>query len=441
MWEMPPEVNRGIDMLESAGFEAYAAGGCLRDIIMGKIPADYDLTTSAKPHQIKEVFKDYKTVDTGIAHGTVTVIISSLPIEITTYRIDGKYGDSRHPNGVTFTSSLEEDLKRRDFTVNAMAYNKKRGLVDVFGGVSDIRDKMIRCVGNPERRFEEDSLRIMRALRFSSVLGFDIESATAKALRAGRQRLTSVSAERLRDEFVKLLCGQNVKRILTEYADVLGVFLPEIADMQGFRQHNIHHIYDVLEHTAEVVAGVPPCSELRLAAMFHDIGKPQCFFMGDDGQGHFNGHEKAGEQITAGIMERLRFSKAEKEAVCFLVKNHGRLIEPTERSIKRALAQLTPEGLDKLMILKRADNAAQSPDYRSRQQDYDRIETLAREILEQEQCFSLKDLAVKGDDLIKAGFEPSPELGLALRTLLTAVIDGEVQNDREALLEMAAKLR
>ena len=293
-WVLPAQVNTALARLHDAGYEAYIVGGCVRDRIMGREPKDYDITTSALPEQTAAVFAGERIIETGMKHGTVTVLLDGEPLEITTFRIDGTYSDSRHPDAVTFTPSLREDLARRDFTMNAMAYSSETGLVDPFGGQADIAAKYIRCVGDPDLRFREDALRILRALRFSSVLGFPIEPETDGAARYLCLLLKKISAERVFSELKQLLCGPDVRRVLLDYAGVLGAVLPEILPMQGFDQRNPHHCYDILEHTAAAVEAMPPEPALRLAALLHDVGKPECFFTDEDGVGHFYGHPKAG---------------------------------------------------------------------------------------------------------------------------------------------------
>ena len=431
-WELPAQVHTALARLNDAGYEAYIVGGCVRDRIMGRTPKDYDVATSALPEQTADVFAGERVIATGLKHGTVTVLLDGEPLEITTFRIDGTYSDSRHPDTVTFTPSLREDLARRDFTMNAMAYSPETGLVDPFGGQADIAAKCIRCVGEPEQRFREDALRILRALRFSAVLGFHIEPKTDAALRAEAALLKNISAERVFSELKQLLCGPDVRRVLLDYPDVLGAVLPEILPMRGFDQRNPHHCYDILEHTAAAVEAIPAEPGLRLAALLHDVGKPECFFTDGDGVGHFYGHPKVSARIAEDVLDRLRSDKATKERVTTIVLNHGLLIEDNEKSVRRVLHRLGTERFFDLLAMMRADNLGQSAELRWIQGYYDRLEELAREILAAEACFSLKDLAVKGGDL---GLPSGPEIGKALNALLDAVMDGAVANERSALLE------
>ncbi len=435
---LPKEVSFALNMLCSNGFEAYIVGGCVRDSLMSLKPKDYDITTSALPEETKKIFKEFNLIETGIKHGTVTVIIDGIPLEITTYRVDSDYSDNRHPDSVNFTRSLKEDASRRDFTMNAIAYSDSDGIKDFFNGQADIQNGIIRCVGDADKRFNEDALRIMRALRFASVLGFSVEDNTKKAIFKNKALLLNISAERLASELSKLLRGKDAGKILTEYIDVLGVIIPELLPMKGFNQHNCHHIYDVLEHTAQVIDNIPPSVDLRLSALFHDIGKPPCFALSEDGVGHFYGHAKISAQLSLEIMTRLKYDNQTKDVVCTLVKAHDVQIENTEKAVKRALNKYTPEIFSKLILLKRADNFGQNPEYRFRQNGYDALEKTAQKILSEKQCFSLKNLAVNGNDLIKLGIKPGPEMGNILNMLLEKVINGELTNDKQRISEYIA---
>ena len=432
---IPEHIIKAIYLLNSAGYEAYLVGGCVRDALLGLKPKDYDITTSALPEQTKSVFSGYHVIETGIKHGTVTVVIDHSPIEITTYRLDQEYLDHRHPDSVIFTSSLAEDLSRRDFTINAMAYHPTEGLIDYYGGKDDLRTCTIRCVGDPETRFNEDALRILRALRFSSRFDSPIESSTEAAMRKCAALLKDISSERIASEFNEILCGKGVRRILTEETDILGVPIPEILPMKGFDQNNPHHIYDVLTHTAVTVEAIPPEKDLRLAALFHDIGKPLCYSVDEDGVGHFYGHAKKSEIIAENVLNRLKYDNQTKDSVLLLVKYHDLHLEEDEKAIKRLLRKIGPDMFNKLILLYRADNMAQSLSYRDRQEGYDRLEAIAEKIIADEECFSLKDLAINGTDLIKMGYKPGPLLGDILEDLLTRVIDGEIQNGKEELTE------
>ena len=434
MIHIPDEVKTAISTLAANGFEAYIVGGCVRDSLLGGNPKDYDITTSAEPEEVEKIFGNFRVIETGIKHGTVTVLINKMPLEITTFRIDSDYSDNRHPENVTFTKSLEEDTARRDFTMNALAYNDERGICDFYGGTDDIKNKIIRCVGDADKRFGEDALRIMRAIRFSSVLGFEIEENTKRAVFKNKELLRNISSERIASELVKLLCGANVRKVLMEYIDVLGVVIPELLPMKGFDQKNIHHIYDVLEHTAAAVENIEPTPVLRLTALFHDIGKPECFFM-KDGQGHFYGHADIGADMTTKILSRLKFDNNTKNTVTKLVKIHDVQIEETDTAVKRCMNKHTPEIFFLLLKMKRADTLAQSPMCRERLEYLDRLEKRANEIINRKACFSMKDLAVNGNDLIKLGVKPGKELGNILKYLLEAVIEGKLPNDKNTLIK------
>lgn len=439
MISIPSEVATALDMLTGSGFEAFIVGGCVRDSLLGKAPKDYDITTSALPSEVEEVFKNYRIIETGIKHGTVTVLIDGTPLEITTYRIDSDYTDNRHPNSVDFTKSLYEDTARRDFTMNAIAYNDKSGLVDYYGGENDILKGIIRCVGNADRRFKEDALRILRAIRFSSVLGFNIEDSTKQAIFRNKELLTKISQERIASELVKLLCGKNVRKVLVEYIDVLGVVIPELLPMKDFDQHNYHHIYDVLTHTAVSVENIEPQSVLRLAALFHDIGKPHCFTL-VDGTGHFYGHASISAEIADRILERLKFDNATRKTVGKLIRLHDVQIECRENVVKRSLNKNSPEIFFMLLKLKKADTLALNPKYCDRLELFDELESLAYEILEKNACFSLKDLSVNGSDIMSLGVSPGKKIGIILNLLLEDVINGKIPNERDCLLDKAKKM-
>lgn len=436
---IPEHIIKAIDLLNHAGYEAYLVGGCIRDAILGVSPKDYDITTSALPEQTKEVFREYHVIETGIRHGTVTVVIDHSPIEITTYRVDQKYLDHRHPESVVFTSSLKEDLARRDFTINAMAYHPQTGIIDLYDGKKDLKTCTIRCVGDPETRFNEDALRILRALRFASRYDSPIDESTEKAMRKCSMLLREISAERIAYELNEILCGKGIRRILTEETDILGVPIPELLPMKGFNQNNPHHIYDVLTHTAVAVESIPPEKVLRLSALFHDIGKPLSYSVDENGVGHFYGHAKKSETIAAKILKRLKYDNETTDSVLTLVKYHDLHLEENEKSIKRLLRKIGPEMFDKLILLYRADNLAQAPAFRYRQEGFDRLSTLAEKVLSEEQCFSLKDLAVNGSDLIRMGYKPGPKIGTVLDKLLTKVIDGKLNNENDELVEFIKK--
>ncbi len=434
---LPEEVKKALSMLEDAGFEAYLVGGCVRDFLLGKMPRDFDITTNALPEETEEVFGGFQVIETGIKHGTVTVLINNMPLEMTTYRADGSYSDGRHPDEVHFTRRLEEDLARRDFTINAIAYNPKRGIVDRFGGRQDLSQKQIRTVGEAKKRFTEDALRIVRALRFSSELGFSMEEQTAAAAQTLRERLSKVSAERIYTELTKLLCGENVRNVLISYPEIPGVWLPELLPMVGFHQHNFHHIYTVWEHTAAVVEAIQPVPHLRWAALLHDCGKPGTFSMGADGVGHFYGHHKRSTALAEIILDRLKTDRDTRTRIITLIRYHDTPLEQEPKSVKRMLNKLGAELFFDLIKLQRADNMGQAPQFRDRQQKLDGIEAMALEILNSADCFSLKNLAVSGEDLIALGIPAGPTMGKILKLLLEAVIDGQLANEKPPLLRKA----
>lgn len=437
---LPDEVKKAISMLEASGFEAYAVGGCVRDCILGKIPTDYDVATSAKPFEMKEVFKNEHVIETGIKHGTLTVLINEYPIEITSFRVDSEYLDNRHPSKVEFTESLEKDLARRDFTANALAYSEKTGIIDIFGGISDLEHGIIRCVGEADKRFGEDALRIMRALRFASCLGFEIDEETALSIHRNRELLKNVSAERLSSEFSKLLCGKNAPKILSEFCDVIFVLIPELSVLKGFEQHHFRHDKDAFSHSLAVLESTPQKLVLRLAALFHDIAKPLCFTLDDSGTGHFFGHAQLGAKIAGDILSRLRYDNETKNYVTELIRRHEDRFEPNAKAIKRILGKIGFDAYCDLLLLMQADDSGKKPEYRNSDEFFEEFRSIAEEIVAKNECFSLKNLALGGGDLISAGIKPGPEMGKILDILLEKVIEGEIPNEKKALLEFAKTL-
>ncbi len=420
--------------LNKAGHSAYLVGGCVRDALLGIDPKDCDITTSALPEETEVLFPCEKVLETGMKHGTVTVLVGHVPIEVTTFRTDQPYLDHRHPSSVTFTSSLEEDLSRRDFTINALAFHPTKGLVDLFGGEKDLRDGIVRCVGDPDARFREDALRILRALRFSSRFGFTVEEKTDAAIRRNASLLNAISAERIASELNGILCGRHTGAVLLKYADVLAVPIPELLPLKGFDQRNPHHLYDVLEHTARTVDAVPPEKDLRLAALFHDIGKPNCYTEDAFRIGHFYGHPQVSARIASSILRRLKYDNRTRDTVVTLVRNHDMNTGEREKTVRRWMSRLSPEMFSKLILLQRADSLAQNPDLATGQDVYDRIDALKEKILAEGQCLSLRDLAVSGSDLIAAGVPAGPEVGRRLEKLLDLVLDEKLPNDKTALI-------
>jgi tRNA nucleotidyltransferase/poly(A) polymerase len=432
---LPGPVETALGLLEHAGFEAWVVGGCTRDALLGGAPKDWDITTSALPAETLSVFSDFRTIETGLQHGTVAVLLDGMLLEITTYRVDGTYKDSRHPDAVTFTRSIDEDLARRDFTMNAIAYSPARGYEDLYGGASDIEAHLIRCVGDPETRFTEDALRILRALRFSSVLGFAIEEQTASAIHALKERILHVAWERISAELLQLLCGKDVYRVLQDYRDVFAVLFPELEPCFDFPQNNPWHIYDVYTHIAHSVESIAPEPALRLTMLLHDIGKPETYFTDDRGIGHFYGHPKRSAQLAEAIVHRLRLSSAMQQEVCTLVEYHDYPVEPSEPVLLRRLHKFGPATLRHLLLVKRADCLAQNPEKTGA--DLDKLSTIEHMLdvlLKKEPAFRVADLAISGGDLIALGMRPGPQLGAFLESILEAVMAGELPNDREALL-------
>lgn len=439
--DMPKNVDTAINLLQSAGFEAYAVGGCVRDSLLGKTPNDWDITTSAKPEDMKSVFADFHCIDTGIKHGTVTVVIDGEPLEITTFRLDGEYEDNRHPKSVTFTSNLGADLGRRDFTVNAMAYSKKTGTVDLFGGQNDLKNKIIRCVGDPDRRFNEDALRILRALRFASALDFEIEEKTAQSLLKNRALLGNISEERIAKELLKLVCGKGAKRILTDFAPVLFESLPELQPMYKNSHDNPHHCYDIYEHTLIAVESIDPEPTLRFAMLLHDCGKPAVKKFDENGVAHFYGHQRISAEISAQILARLKVSNKFRDEILFLVSNHDRweLYENTEK-MPRYLSKFGLDGVLNLLKVMRADVLAQSPEYRYRLYQIADAEETAKNLAAQKPCLSLSELQINGRTLMDIGIPQGRKLGAVLAQLLDEVIDGVTKNTQEALTTRAREI-
>lgn len=439
--DMPKNVDTAINLLQSAGFEAYAVGGCVRDSLLGKTPNDWDITTSAKPEDMKSVFADFHCIDTGITHGTVTVVIDGEPLEITTFRLDGEYEDNRHPKSVTFTSNLGADLGRRDFTVNAMAYSKMTGTVDLFGGENDLKNKIIRCVGDPDRRFNEDALRILRALRFASALDFEIEEKTAQSLLKNRALLGNISEERIAKELLKLVCGKGAKRILTDFAPVLFEILPELQPMYKNSHDNPHHCYDIYEHTLIAVESIDPEPTLRFAMLLHDCGKPAVKKFDENGVAHFYGHQRISAEISAQILARLKVSNKFRDEILFLVSNHDRweLYENTEK-MPRYLSKFGLDGVLKLLKVMRADVLAQSPEYRYRLDQIADAEEIAKNLTAQKPCLSLRELQINGRTLMDIGIPQGRKLGAVLAQLLDEVIDGVTKNTQEALTTRAREI-
>ncbi len=435
---IPEKAKFIIDTIQAAGFEAYVVGGCVRDSLLGREPGDWDITTSAKPEQVKALFR--RTIDTGIQHGTVTVMMDKEGFEVTTYRIDGKYEDSRHPKEVTFTPNLEEDLKRRDFTINAMAYNESQGLIDIFGGQRDIEQKVIRCVGDATQRFKEDALRIMRAIRFSAQLGYTIEKDTAAAIRELAPTLRNISAERIQVELVKLMVSAHPDYIRQAYElGITAVILPEFDACMETIQKNPHHCYSVGEHTLHSLTEIPADKCGRLAMLFHDMGKPLTKSADEKGVDHFYGHAAESAELARTILRRLKFdndtiSKV-SQLVCF--HDYGMGQAPSQKLVRRALNKVGEELFPLLIEVKQADVMAQS-EYKKQEklEALNMWRRLYREVTEQQQCTSMKTLAICGRDLLQEGIPSGPVMGAVLQNALELVLDDPTKNDKEVLLEM-----
>ena len=440
--KIPEGAKRVLETLHGAGYEAYVVGGCVRDSILGREPQDWDITTSAKPEQVKALFR--RTIDTGIQHGTVTVMVDHEGYEVTTYRIDGVYEDGRHPSEVVFTPSLEEDLKRRDFTINAMAYNEDDGLVDLFGGLEDMDRKMIRCVGEATERFGEDALRILRAVRFSAQLGYEIEGETREAIVRLAGNLRKISAERIQVELVKLLISKHPDRLRMLYeTGITKVILPEFDLCMETPQKHVHHCYNVGEHIIVAVEAALPQKNLRLTMLFHDIGKPKTLEVAEDGTTHFYGHPEAGAKIAEEVLRRLKFDNDTISTVCTLVRYHDLFTgeKPQAKTVRRALCKIGEENFALLFEVCRADILAQSMYMRQEKLDLlDGWQTIFQEVIAKKQCFSMKDLAIGGKDLIAMGISPGKEMGKILQLLLEEVIEDPERNTKEYLMKEAAEL-
>lgn len=437
--QLPDKVSDVIGRLMDAGFEAYAVGGCVRDSILGRIPEDWDITTSASPAEVKALFP--KTIDTGIRHGTVTVIYGGEGFEVTTYRIDGEYEDKRHPREVVFTSNLLEDLKRRDFTINAMAYNTQEGLVDAFGGLSDLQEGKIRCVGSPRDRFMEDALRMMRAVRFAAQLGFSIEEGTEAAIPPLAGNLRDISAERIQAELVKLLVSAHPEKMRIVYETGMSqVFLPEFDRMMETPQNNAHHIYNVGEHTLVALQNTPRDKVLRLTLLLHDVAKPECQMMDAEGIYHFYGHPARGAVMAGQILRRLKFDNDTIERVTALIACHDELPTLREAPVRRAIHRIGLRQFPDLFAVKRADALAKSPYRQEEKLAYiDKFEKMYQEIMDRQQCLAREDLAISGKDLIQMGIEPGKQMGEILDYLLQCVLECPEQNTPEKLAQLAGQ--
>ncbi|WP_035789730.1 CCA tRNA nucleotidyltransferase [Butyrivibrio sp. XBB1001] len=432
---LPDNAKIILDTIHQAGYEAYVVGGCVRDAVLGRIPGDWDITTNALPQDIKKLFR--RTIDTGIEHGTVTVMMGKEGYEVTTYRIDGKYEDNRHPSEVTFTKNLTEDMKRRDFTINAMAYSEEEGLIDRFGGIEDIKKGLIRCVGEPRERFSEDALRIMRAIRFSAQLDYSIEEKTKEAIKELSPTLEKISAERIQVELVKLLLSDHPEKMRDAYElGITKVILPEFDACMETDQNNIHHAYSVGEHIIKAMEEIRPDRVLRLTMLMHDMAKPATITVDEEGISHFHGHDVEGVKMAKDIFRRLKFDRDTMDKVCNLILHHDERFEATPRNVRRAMNRVGVDAFNDWLEVRHADTLAQSEFAREdKLRDIEDIRALYEEILREKECVTLKDLAVNGKDLIELGVTPGKTIGNILSNMLLDVLDNPEHNTREYLLE------
>ena len=439
--QLPEKVGRIIGTLQEHGYEAYAVGGCIRDSILGREPEDWDITTSAMPEETKALFD--KTFDTGIQHGTITVLLEKEGFEVTTYRIDGKYEDSRHPKEVTFTRNLREDLLRRDFTINAMAYNETDGLVDIFGGLEDLEEGMIRCVGTAKERFKEDALRILRGVRFAAQLGFDIEEDTRQGMKELAWTLQNISAERIQVELVKMITSKRPEMLREAYElGMTRIVLPEFDQLMTTGQETPHHMYSVGEHTLHAMKNIRADKILRLAMLLHDMGKPALKTVDEAGVAHFKKHALESERIAENVLRRLKFDNDTLKQVKQLVRFHDWRPSLTDAAVRRGVYRIGEDLFPLLLEVERADVAAQS-DYQRKEklERLDQAEEIYHRILEEHQCLSLKTMAIAGKDLMEDGMKPGKELGTMLNALLMEVLEDPEKNTKEYLIDRSRELR
>lgn len=439
MYEVPEYAATALNLLIQNGFEAYFAGGCVRDFIMNIPSRDFDITTNARPYEIKRIFHNFRTVLTGEKHGTITVVIDENAVEITTYRIDRRYTDGRHPDHVEFTESLTEDLKRRDFTINAMAMSIDGKLIDIYGGREDLKNGIIKAVGDPCERFKEDALRIMRSLRFASRFEFDFDEKTFDAALKMRFMLKKISIERIRNEFDGILCGKYAAETLRKSRDIIAVFIPEIAECFDFDQHSPYHKYDVWEHILHAVEACEQRKNIRLAMFFHDISKPECFKMDKNGIGHFKGHAQAGALKAENILRRLKYPRCTVECVKTLIAHHSDKLK-NRYELKKLIREIGPDNVLELLNVQRADSMAKQKFCFQRLKISDEQEHCVKNILENHECVDMKELNINGYDLMKLGFK-GKEIGTVLERLLDGVMKDEIRNDNSSLINCAKLLK
>lgn len=439
---LPKNVKLIIDILNKNGFEAFIVGGCVRDSIIGLTPHDWDICTNAKPEEIKNCFEDFNTFDSGIKHGTISIVIDSEVFEVTTYRIDGAYSDNRRPDSVTFTSDITKDLARRDFTINAMAYNEASGLIDPYGGRNDLSEKIIRCVGNADIRFNEDALRIIRALRFASVYDFEIENETSESIHKNADLLKNIAVERISVEFNKLLCGNSAEEILNKYRDVIAVFIPEIKPMFDYNQHTKHHNRDLWCHTTYSVKSIDYTPLLRMSMLLHDIGKLKACKRDEDGTCHFKGHPKYSAEMAEIILRRLKYPTDFIETCVTLIKYHDVRFNGSKRQLRHVMSAIGDKNVELLLKIQRADILAQS-DYKHKEK-LEKLNLACKvyeEILADKDCFTLKQLKINGNDIKKLGVSEGVKIGKILKMLLSLVIEDKLENEKSALLNKAEEIR
>lgn len=439
---LPKNVKIIIDNLNKNNFEAFIVGGCVRDSIIGLTPHDWDICTNAKPDEIKKCFEGFNTFDSGIKHGTISIVLDGEVFEVTTYRIDGTYSDNRRPDSVTFTSDISKDLARRDFTINAMAYNEKSGLIDPYGGKNDLRDNIIRCVGNPEFRFNEDALRIIRALRFASVYDFVIENETSESIYKNADLLKNIAVERISVEFNKLLCGNGVEEILNNYRDIIAVFIPEIKPMFDYNQHTKHHNRDLWYHTTYSVKSVDNNPLLRMSMLLHDIGKPKACKRDENGTCHFKGHPKHSAEMGEIILHRLKYPTDFIETCITLIKYHDVRFNGSKRQLRHVMSAIGNKNVELLLKIQRADIMAQS-DYKHKEklEKLDLACRVYKEILADKDCFTLKQLVINGNDIKNLGVNEGVKIGKILKMLLSLVIEDKLENEKSALIKKAEEIR
>lgn len=436
---IPKDANELIHILQKSGHKAYVCGGCVRDAFLNKDPHDWDICTSATPEEMLKILRpNYHVIPTGLKHGTITVMVHKEPYEITTFRKEAEYSDRRHPDKVEFVSDIKEDLARRDFTINAMAYNNEEGLIDPFNGKQDLLNKTIRCVGNAKDRFNEDALRMLRAIRFAAVLDFDIDVNTSLYIHYLNNQIKNLSWERITSEFCKIASTNKFHEMLYFYTDIFNIFIPEIKPMLGFDQKNPYHQYDVFTHTLYALKNCPSNDLItKLAVFFHDIGKPNCAIPDekDPNRLHFYGHGEVSAKIVDKIMRRMKFTNEIREKVRELVYYHDSQFEVSEKHVRRWLNKIGPEQFERLLDIREADICGQKKEVNpARIEKVEKVRAIYKSIMEKEQCFSMKDLAINGNDLIAIGYKPGKELGNILNTLLQMVIDDEINNNKDEMI-------